>query len=82
MCSSAAVQGIQATVLVITDSKSVSLGIVGVGAQVNSLAESLQVNGVLELGDKTSGTNKYAAIDKWACQLRNIHNVVVNKLPW
>jgi len=41
-----------------------------------------QVNGVLELGDKTTGTNKYAAIDKWSRQLKSIHNVVVNKLQW
>ncbi|KAK9824575.1 hypothetical protein WJX72_011432 [[Myrmecia] bisecta] len=39
-----------------------------------------QVNQLLELGEKSLGTNKYQAIDKWANHLRTLHATVINKL--
>jgi hypothetical protein len=40
----------------------------------------LQVNQLLEVGDKTQGSRKYTALDKWTGQLKQIHNLVVSKL--
>eukprot|EP00898_Chlorokybus_atmophyticus_P001668 jgi/Chlat1/2501/Chrsp175S02371 len=37
-----------------------------------------QVNQLLELGDKSSGVNKYQAIDKWTTQLKSLHQTVIN----
>jgi hypothetical protein len=41
---------------------------------------SLQVNQLLEVGDKNAGMQKYSAMDKWANQLKSIHNTVCNKV--
>ena len=40
----------------------------------------MQVNQLLELGDRSSGADKYQAVDKWAKQLQTLHSTVVNKL--
>lgn len=39
-----------------------------------------QVNQVLEVGDRSQGTKKYAALSKWSSQLRHIHSGIINKL--
>ena len=41
---------------------------------------TLQVNHLLELGDRSQGKDKYEAIDKWAKQLNALHSTVINKL--
>jgi COP9 signalosome complex subunit 2 len=38
------------------------------------------VNQLLEVGDKNQGTRKYAALNKWASQLKSIHSAVQNKM--
>ena len=43
-------------------------------------ALALQVNHLLELGDRSQGKDKYEAIDKWAKQLNALHGTVINKL--
>jgi hypothetical protein len=40
----------------------------------------LQVNQLLEVGDKNAGMQKYMAMDKWANQLKSIHTSVCNKV--
>lgn len=40
----------------------------------------MQVNHLLELGDRSQGKDKYEAIDKWAKQLNALHSTVINKL--
>jgi hypothetical protein len=40
----------------------------------------LQVNQVLEVGDRSTGGNKYTAMDKWAAQLKLIHTSVLNRM--
>lgn len=40
----------------------------------------LQVNQVLEVGDRSQGTNKYTAMSKWMQQLQTSHATVLNKL--
>mmetsp|Transcript_37145 Transcript_37145/g.116911 ORF Transcript_37145/g.116911 Transcript_37145/m.116911 type:complete len:438 (-) Transcript_37145:88-1401(-) len=39
-----------------------------------------QVNSLLELGDKSKGTRKYTAMDKWTAQLQGLHQTVINKV--
>mmetsp|Transcript_33556 Transcript_33556/g.99906 ORF Transcript_33556/g.99906 Transcript_33556/m.99906 type:complete len:438 (-) Transcript_33556:1484-2797(-) len=39
-----------------------------------------QVNQLLEVGDRSQGTKKYAAMSKWAGQLKTIHSTVLGKL--
>lgn len=41
---------------------------------------TLQVNQVLEVGDRSQGTNKYTAMSKWMQQLQTSHATVLNKL--
>ena len=41
---------------------------------------ALQVNQLLEVGDRNQGTRKYTALDKWATQLMSIHTAVQNKM--
>jgi COP9 signalosome complex subunit 2 len=43
-------------------------------------AALLQVNQLLEVGDRNAGMHKYTALDKWANQLRSIHTGVCNKV--
>lgn len=40
----------------------------------------VQVNQLLEVGDKNAGMQKYMAMDKWANQLKSIHTSVCNKV--
>eukprot|EP00976_Prorocentrum_cordatum_P102641 1193144-Prorocentrum_minimum.AAC.3 len=44
------------------------------------LLHGVQVNQLLELGDKTKGTKKYLAVSKWNSQLQSLHQTVVNKV--
>lgn len=44
------------------------------------LFSHLQVNQVLEVGDRSQGTNKYTAMSKWMQQLQTSHATVLNKL--
>eukprot|EP00879_Flechtneria_rotunda_P026965 GHRR01028817.1.p1 GENE.GHRR01028817.1~~GHRR01028817.1.p1 ORF type:complete len:141 (+),score=30.98 GHRR01028817.1:63-425(+) len=39
----------------------------------------LQVNQLLEVGDKAQGMNKYVAMEKWANQVKSIHQTVCNR---
>lgn len=39
-----------------------------------------QVNQLLEVGDKSTGSSQYAAMGKWANQLTTLHHNVLNKL--
>jgi len=39
-----------------------------------------QVNQLLELGDRSVGNRKYAAVDKWAAQLASLNSSVLSKL--
>lgn len=41
---------------------------------------AIQVNHLLELGDRSQGNDKYEAIDKWSKQLNALHSTVINKL--
>eukprot|EP00879_Flechtneria_rotunda_P003357 GHRR01003585.1.p1 GENE.GHRR01003585.1~~GHRR01003585.1.p1 ORF type:complete len:436 (+),score=159.47 GHRR01003585.1:213-1520(+) len=38
-----------------------------------------QVNQLLEVGDKAQGMNKYVAMEKWANQVKSIHQTVCNR---
>jgi hypothetical protein len=40
----------------------------------------LQVNQLLEVGDRKEGSGKYQSMDKWTAALRNIHAHVTNKV--
>lgn len=44
------------------------------------LCAAMQVQQLLEVGDKSQGMNKYTAMDKWANQLKSIHTTVCNKV--
>uniref|UniRef100_A0A7S0RGH7 COP9 signalosome complex subunit 2 n=1 Tax=Chlamydomonas leiostraca TaxID=1034604 RepID=A0A7S0RGH7_9CHLO len=39
-----------------------------------------QVNGLLEVGDRSEGSRKYSALDKWCGQLKAIHTAVLNRV--
>lgn len=44
------------------------------------VGHAIQVNHLLELGDRSQGNDKYEAIDKWSKQLNALHSTVINKL--
>ena len=46
----------------------------------SDLGMLMQVNHLLELGDRSHGNDRYEAIDKWSKQLNALHSTVVNKL--
>ena len=48
--------------------------------QILNLSMLMQVNHLLELGDRSQGNDRYEAIDKWSKQLNALHSTVVNKL--
>jgi COP9 signalosome complex subunit 2 len=39
-----------------------------------------QVNQVLKLEKESSGSSRYAAMDKWSQQLASLHQSIVNKM--
>lgn len=41
-----------------------------------------QVNRLLACGDRSKGTNKYTAIDKWNTQLKSLYQTISNRVCW
>jgi len=39
-----------------------------------------QVNGILECGDKSKGSKKYSAVDKWNRQLNTLYIAIANRV--